>query len=92
VNNAKAENGSGNDDGNGSFAVVRITDTRLDVATCRWLDDHGRYEWVAPFDSGPIQEPHGQGLIDRGSVITDSGCPSSGSCSSVSSWARSRAS
>jgi cytolysin (calcineurin-like family phosphatase) len=54
VNNAKAENGSGNNDGNGSFAVVRITGGRLDVATCRWLDDQGRYEWVAPFYSGPI--------------------------------------
>jgi cytolysin (calcineurin-like family phosphatase) len=54
VNNAKAENGTGNNDGNGSFAIVRITDTRLDVVTCRWLDDQGRYELVEPFYSGPV--------------------------------------
>src|SRR5439155_14340373 len=38
VNNAKAENGTGNNDGNGSFAIVRITDQTLDLVTCRWLD------------------------------------------------------
>jgi len=53
VNNAKAENGTGNNDGNGSFAIVRITDERLDMVTCRWLDDTGRYELVAPYYSGP---------------------------------------
>ncbi|HUQ06544.1 MAG TPA: hypothetical protein VM261_28770 [Kofleriaceae bacterium] len=46
--------GTGNNDGNGSFAVVRITNGRLDVATARWLDDQGHYEWVAPFYGGPI--------------------------------------
>jgi cytolysin (calcineurin-like family phosphatase) len=52
ANNAKAEIGSGNRDGNGSFAIVRLTTDRLDVVTCRWLDDAGRYELIAPFYSG----------------------------------------
>jgi cytolysin (calcineurin-like family phosphatase) len=52
VNNAKAENGTGNNDGNGSFAIVRLTDGRLDVVTCRWLDDSGRFELVGPYYSG----------------------------------------
>jgi cytolysin (calcineurin-like family phosphatase) len=53
VNNAKAEINAGNNDGNGSFAIVRITDSKLDVVTCRWLDDAGHYELIAPFFSGP---------------------------------------
>jgi cytolysin (calcineurin-like family phosphatase) len=53
ANNAKAEIDSGNRDGNGSFAIVRITNDKLDVVTCRWLDDTGRYELIAPFYSGP---------------------------------------
>ena len=48
VNNAKAEIGEGNDDGNGSFAIIRVTDTRLDMITCRWLDETGAYEFVMP--------------------------------------------
>jgi cytolysin (calcineurin-like family phosphatase) len=52
-NNAKAENGTGNNDGNGSFAIVHITDDRLEVVTCRWLDDAGHYELIAPYYSGP---------------------------------------
>jgi cytolysin (calcineurin-like family phosphatase) len=52
VNNAKAENGTGNKDGNGSFAIVRVTDSQLDVVTCRWLDDQGHYELIAPWFSG----------------------------------------
>jgi cytolysin (calcineurin-like family phosphatase) len=55
VNNAKAEINSGNRDGNGSFAIVRITDQKLNVVTCRWLDDQGRYELIAPFFSGPAK-------------------------------------
>ena len=51
VNNAKAEINKGNNDGNGSFAIVRITDTKLDVVTCRWLDDQGHYELIAPWYS-----------------------------------------
>ncbi len=54
VNNAKAENGTGNKDGNGSFAIARITDHRFDVVTCRWVDDQGHYELVAPFYSVPL--------------------------------------
>jgi len=53
VNNAKAEIDSGNHDGNGSFAIVRITEDRLDIVTCRWLDDAGHYELIEPFYSGP---------------------------------------
>jgi cytolysin (calcineurin-like family phosphatase) len=53
VNNAKAENGTGNNDGNGSFAIVRITDDHLDIVTCRWTDDQGHYELIEPFYSGP---------------------------------------
>jgi cytolysin (calcineurin-like family phosphatase) len=51
VNNAKAENGTGNNDGNGSFAIVRVTDGHVDVVTCRWLDDQGHFELIAPFYS-----------------------------------------
>jgi len=32
---------------------VRITDQRLDIVTCRWLDDTGRYELISPWFSGP---------------------------------------
>jgi cytolysin (calcineurin-like family phosphatase) len=53
VNNAKAEINTGNNDGNGSFAIVRITNQRLNVVTCRWLDDAGHYELIGPFYSGP---------------------------------------
>jgi cytolysin (calcineurin-like family phosphatase) len=53
VNNAKAENGTGNNDGNGSFAIVRVTKEQVDVVTCRWLDDTGRYELIGPYFSGP---------------------------------------
>jgi cytolysin (calcineurin-like family phosphatase) len=55
VNNAKAEITTGNKDGNGSFAIVRITNQKLEVVTCRWLDDSGRYELVGPFYSGPAK-------------------------------------
>jgi cytolysin (calcineurin-like family phosphatase) len=73
VNNAKAEINTGNNDGNGSFAIVRITDDKLDIVTCRWLDDTGRYELIAPWFSGtanpgpalrggqpPTRPPHGE--------------------------------
>ena len=60
MNNAKAENGTGNNDGNGSFAIVRITDQQLDVVTCRWLDDQGHYELIAPFFSGPANPGRAQ--------------------------------
>jgi len=53
VNNAKGENGTGNNDGNGSFSIVRVTNTQLDIVTCRWTNDQGGYEFVAPFFSGP---------------------------------------
>jgi cytolysin (calcineurin-like family phosphatase) len=53
ANNAKAEIDAGNDDGNGSFAIVRITDRQIDVVTCRWTDDQGGYELIGPYFSGP---------------------------------------
>ena len=56
VNNAKAEIDSGNRDGNGSFAVVRITNQKLYVVTCRWRDQSGNYEFVAPFYAGPAKQ------------------------------------
>lgn len=54
VNNAKAEIGQGNYDGNGSFTVVRITNERFEMMTCRWLDENGNYEFVQPFYSEDI--------------------------------------
>jgi hypothetical protein len=51
-NNAKAEIGTGNTDGKGAFAIVRITEDRLDVVTCRWIDDAGHYELIAPYYAG----------------------------------------
>jgi cytolysin (calcineurin-like family phosphatase) len=53
VNNAKAEINAGNNDGNGSFAIVRVTDEQFDVVTARWTDDQGGFELVAPYFSGP---------------------------------------
>lgn len=53
VNNAKGENGTGNNDGNGSFAVIRITNDELWLVTCRWLNAAGDFELVAPFYRGP---------------------------------------
>ena len=44
VNNAWPD-----EDGNGSFAVVRIQGNKVVIATCRWTDDLGNYEVVAPF-------------------------------------------
>lgn len=51
VNNAWPEIGKGNDDGYGSFAAVRITDSFIDMVTCRWINDEGEVELVAPFYS-----------------------------------------
>jgi cytolysin (calcineurin-like family phosphatase) len=53
VNNAKAEIGTGNNDGKGSFAIVRVTDKQFDMVTCRWTDDQGGYELIGPYYSGP---------------------------------------
>lgn len=44
VNNAWPD-----EDGNGSFAVVRIQGNKVVIATCRWTDDQGNYEVVPPF-------------------------------------------
>lgn len=44
VNNAWPD-----EDGNGSFAVVRIQGNKVVIATCRWIDDQGNYEVVPPF-------------------------------------------
>ena len=51
VNNAKAEIGTGNDDGNGSFSIVHISGEQMDVVTCRWLDADGKYELIQPYAS-----------------------------------------
>lgn len=44
VNNAWLD-----EDGNGSFAVVRIKNDTIAIATCRWTDGNGNYEIVGPF-------------------------------------------
>jgi cytolysin (calcineurin-like family phosphatase) len=49
VNNTDAEIGEGNDDGNGSFAIVRVTESRLELVTCRWTSEAGDFELVAPY-------------------------------------------
>jgi cytolysin (calcineurin-like family phosphatase) len=36
-------------DGNGSFMICRITDSYLDVVTCRWKNGKGDVEFVSPF-------------------------------------------
>ena len=36
-------------DGNGSFSICRITDTFMDVVTCRWKNGEGDTEFVKPF-------------------------------------------
>lgn len=46
VNNAWPD-----EDGNGSFAVARLKGNRFAVATCRWTDDKGNFEVVAPFQT-----------------------------------------
>lgn len=44
VNNAWPD-----EDGNGSFAVLRIKGDQVAVATCRWKNDKGDFEVVPPF-------------------------------------------
>lgn len=44
VNNAWPD-----EDGNGSFAVLRIKDNTISVASCRWTDDKGNFEVVSPY-------------------------------------------
>lgn len=44
VNNAWPD-----EDGNGSFAVVRLKGNNVAIATCRWTDDKGNYEIVGPY-------------------------------------------
>ena len=51
VNNAWPEIGNGNNDGNGSFAVVRITDSFMDMVTCTWQNGDGNVTLEAPFYS-----------------------------------------
>lgn len=48
ANNAKAEIDEGNDDGNGSFAIIRVSNLGLRMVTCRWLNEEGDFEMVAP--------------------------------------------
>ena len=51
VNNAWPEIDNGNKDGNGSFAVVRITQDFIDMATCIWENVEGKVKLEAPFYS-----------------------------------------
>lgn len=51
INNAWPEIGNGNNDGNGSFAVVRITNSFIDMATCIWENEEGKVKLEAPFYS-----------------------------------------
>ena len=44
VNNAWPD-----EDGNGSFAVVRIKDNQVSIASCRWKDGEGNFEVVEPY-------------------------------------------
>ncbi|WP_321479915.1 metallophosphoesterase [uncultured Bacteroides sp.] len=46
VNNAWKD-----DDGNGSFAVMRIKGNALSISTCRWTDGEGHFEVVAPYEN-----------------------------------------
>lgn len=46
VNNAWKD-----DDGNGSFAVMRIKKNALSIATCRWIDDKGHFEVIGPYEN-----------------------------------------
>lgn len=52
VNNAWPD-----EDGNGSFAVVRIKGNTVSVANCRWTDGEGNFEVAGPFqnDSLPLK-------------------------------------
>lgn len=49
VNNAWPD-----EDGNGSFAVLRIRDQAVDIASCRWTDDKGNFEVVGPYLQDPL--------------------------------------
>jgi cytolysin (calcineurin-like family phosphatase) len=78
VNNAKAEINTGNNDGNGSFAVVRVTDKQFDLVTARWTNDQGGFELIEPYFSGPS---------DPGAAPPTTLVPSGGfatSCSNIS--------
>ncbi len=49
VNNAWPD-----EDGNGSFAVVRLKGDAVSVASCRWTDDKGNFEVVGPYLSDTL--------------------------------------
>ena len=51
VNNAWPEINNGNNDGNGSFAAVRITDSFIEMITCTWQNGEGIVKLEAPFCS-----------------------------------------
>ena len=44
VNNAWPDS-----DGNGSFAICKVTDNYIDVVTCRWINGQGDVELIAPY-------------------------------------------
>lgn len=49
VNNAWPD-----EDGNGSFAVLRIKGDKVSVSTCRWTDDKGNFEVVPPYQNDTL--------------------------------------
>lgn len=49
VNNAWPD-----EDGNGSFAVLRIKGDQVAVATCRWKNDKGDFEVVEPYQNDQL--------------------------------------
>lgn len=44
-------------DGNGSFAVLRICDNHLEIASCRWLDGEGNFELSGPCLDRTLSRP-----------------------------------
>lgn len=50
VNNAWPD-----EDGKGSFAVVRLKGDNIVIATCRWTDGEGNYEVVGPYYSKSLK-------------------------------------
>lgn len=49
INVFQVNNAWPDDDGNGSFAVCKITNNYMDVVTCRWKDGQGNVELIAPY-------------------------------------------
>lgn len=50
----QANNAWPDEDGNGSFAVIRIKGDAVAVASCRWTDGEGNFEVVAPYQNDTL--------------------------------------